>query len=53
MFLAQVVRVLAADAVGFQELRGHGGFQLPDHGDGAVALKTDAAPAAQELERGR
>ena len=35
--LAQVVRVLAADAVGLEEFGGHGVFQLPDHGDGALA----------------
>ena len=46
------MRELAADAVGFQELGGHGVLQLPDYGDGAFAGIRNLRTAAEELERG-
>lgn len=53
LILSPLVRVLAADAVCLEQFRGHGVFQRPDHGDGAVAFGADATPAAEELEGGR
>ena len=50
--VASMMRQLPANAVGFQELGGHGVFQLPDYGDGTFAGIRNLRTAAEELERG-